>query len=117
MADMAAHGAHPEGFAHQFEDMEQQREAGSLGMWVFLVTEIMFFGGLFATYIIYRALNLHSFEIGSRLLNVRFGASNTAVLIASSLTMALAIHAAQSGKKKNQQIMFLVLTLVLGVLF
>ncbi|MFZ0520568.1 MAG: cytochrome c oxidase subunit 3 [Candidatus Acidiferrales bacterium] len=114
---MAAHGAHPEGFAHQFEDMEQQREAGSLGMWVFLVTEIMFFGGLFATYIIYRSLYLHSFEIGSRLLNVKFGASNTGVLIASSLTMALAIHAAQSGKKKSQQILFLVLTLVLGVLF
>ena len=65
----------------------------------------------------YRSLYLHSFEIGSRLLKVDFGATNTAVLIASSLTMALSIHAAQSGKKKNQQIMFLVLTLVLGVLF
>jgi cytochrome c oxidase subunit III len=117
VAELAAPSAHPEGFAHQFEDMEQQREAGSLGMWVFLVTEIMFFGGLFASYIVYRSLYLHSFEIGSRLLNVKFGASNTAVLIASSLTMALSIHAAQSGKKKNQQIMFLVLTLVLGILF
>ena len=117
MADMAAHSAHPPGFAHQFEDMEQQREAGSLGMWVFLVTEIMFFGGLFATYIIYRSMYLDAFEKGSRLLKVDFGASNTAVLIASSLTMALAIHAAQSGKKKSQQILFLVLTLVLGVLF
>ncbi|MGA8409898.1 MAG: cytochrome c oxidase subunit 3 [Candidatus Acidiferrales bacterium] len=114
---MAAHSAHPPGFAHQFEDMEQQREAGSLGMWVFLVTEIMFFGGLFATYIIYRSMYLDAFEKGSRLLKVDFGASNTAVLIASSLTMALAIHAAQSGKKKSQQILFLVLTLVLGVLF
>lgn len=114
---MAAHSAHPPGFAHQFEDMEQQREADSLGMWVFLVTEIMFFGGLFATYIVYRSLYLHSFEIGSRLLKVDFGATNTAVLIASSLTMALSIHAAHSGKKKSQQIMFLALTLVLGVLF
>jgi cytochrome c oxidase subunit III len=114
---MAVHGAHPKGFAHQFEDMEQQREADSLGMWVFLVTEIMFFGGLFASYIIYRSLYLRSFEIGSRLLNVKFGATNTAVLIASSLTMALAIHAAQSGKKKSPQILFLVLTLILGALF
>ncbi len=104
----------PEGFAHQFEDMEQQREAGSLGMWVFLVTEIMFFGGLFATYIIYRSLYLPSFEIGSRLLNVKFGAANTAVLIGSSLTMALAIHAAQAGKKKSEQVMYLVLTMILG---
>ena len=93
MSDMAMHGAHPPGFKHQFEDMDQQREAGSLGMWVFLVTEIMFFGGLFATYIIYRTLYLTAFEEGSRLLNVKFGAANTAVLIGSSLTMALAIHA------------------------
>ncbi len=117
MAEMAAHGAHPEGFAHQFEDMDQQREAGSLGMWVFLVTEIMFFGGLFATYIVYRSLYLPSFEIGSRLLNVKFGAANTAVLIGSSLTMALAIHAAQAGKKKSEQVMYLVLTMILGALF
>ena len=63
-------------------------------MWVFLVTEIMFFGGLFASYIIYRSLYLPSFETASRLLEVKFGALNTVVLIGSSLTMALAIHAA-----------------------
>jgi cytochrome c oxidase subunit 3 len=57
---MTVHSAHPPGFAHQFEDMEQQREADSLGMWVFLLTEIMFFGGLFATYIIYRAAAISS---------------------------------------------------------
>ena len=117
MSEMAMHGAHPPGFKHQFEDMEQQREAGSLGMWVFLVTEIMFFGGLFATYIIYRTLYLTAFEEGSRLLNVKFGAANTAVLIGSSLTMALAIHAAQAGKKKSEQVMYLVLTMILGALF
>jgi cytochrome c oxidase subunit 3 len=116
-ADMAVHAPHPPGFKHQFEDMEQQREADSLGMWVFLVTEIMFFGGLFATYIIYRALYLTAFEEGSRLLNVRFGAANTAVLIGSSLTMALAIHAAQAGKKKSEQVMYLVLTMILGAIF
>ncbi len=117
MSDMAVHAPHPPGFKHQFEDMDQQREAGSLGMWVFLVTEIMFFGGLFATYIIYRALYLPAFETGSRLLNVKFGAVNTAVLIGSSLTMALAIHAAQAGKKKSEQVMYLILTMILGAVF
>ena len=117
VSDMAVHAPHPPGFKHQFEDMEQQREAGSLGMWVFLVTEIMFFGGLFATYIIYRTLYLTAFEEGSRLLNVKFGAANTAVLIGSSLTMALAIHAAQAGKKKSEQVMYLVLTMILGAIF
>ena len=117
VSDMAVHAAHPPGFKHQFEDMDQQREAGSLGMWVFLVTEIMFFGGLFATYIIYRALYLPAFETGSRLLNVKFGAMNTAVLIGSSLTMALAIHAAQAGKKKSEQVAYLVLTMILGAIF
>ena len=117
MSDMAAHAAHPPGFKHQFEDMDQQREADSLGMWTFLVTEIMFFGGLFATYIIYRALYLPAFETGSRLLNVKFGAANTAVLIGSSLTMALAIHAAQAGKKKSEQVVYLVLTMILGAVF
>jgi cytochrome c oxidase subunit 3 len=117
VSDMAAHAAHPPGFKHQFEDMDQQREADSLGMWTFLVTEIMFFGGLFATYIIYRALYLPAFETGSRLLNVKFGAANTAVLIGSSLTMALAIHAAQAGKKKSEQVVYLVLTMILGAVF
>jgi cytochrome c oxidase subunit 3 len=117
VADMAVHAPHPPGFKHQFEDMDQQRAAGSLGMWVFLVTEIMFFGGLFAAYIIYRALYLPAFETGSRLLNVQFGAVNTAVLIGSSLTMALAIHAAQAGKKKSEQVMYLVLTMILGATF
>jgi len=114
---MAAHPVHPPGFAHQFEDMEQQREAGSLGMWVFLVTEIMFFGGMFASYTVYRALHLPAFETGSRLLNVRLGALNTAVLIASSLTMALAIHAAQVGKRKSTIIFYLLLTMLLGATF
>ena len=113
---MTVHSAHPPGFAHQFEDMEQQREADSLGMWVFLLTEIMFFGGLFATYIIYRALYLPAFEIGSHQLEVKFGALNTAVLIGSSLTMALAIHSAQVGKRKAQ-VGFLITTMILGAAF
>ena len=117
VADLAAHTAHPAGFAHQFEDMDQQHAAGNLGMWVFLITEIMFFGGLFAGYIIYRALYLPAFERGSRLLNVNLGATNTVVLIASSLTMALAIHAAQAGKSKGTIIFYLVLTMILGATF
>jgi cytochrome c oxidase subunit 3 len=97
--------------------MTQQREAGSLGMWVFLVTEIMFFGGMFAGYTVYRSLHLPAFEQGSRLLDVRFGAINTAVLIGSSLTMALAIRAAQTGKRKAQIITLLILTMLLGATF
>jgi cytochrome c oxidase subunit III len=120
VAEMVAHtyaeGTHPPGFAHQFEDLSQQHEAGSLGMWVFLVTEIMFFGGLFACYIIYRSLYLPAFELGSRLLDVRFGAANTVVLIGSSFTMALAIHSAQTGKRKAT-VNYLLLTMLLGAIF
>ena len=117
MSELATHGAHPEGFAHQFEDIEQQRDAGRLGMWVFLVTEILFFGGMFTAYTIYRALHLASFIQGSHQLEVKFGATNTAVLIFSSLTMALAIRSAQTGKKKGRIIFWLILTMILGALF
>ena len=121
MSDTAAthseHSAHPPGFAHQFETVEQQREAGSLGMWLFLMTEILFFGGMFTAYIVYRLLHFQAFEIGSHLLNYRFGATNTAVLICSSLTMVLAIHSAQTGKSKNTIIFWLVMTMILGAAF
>jgi cytochrome c oxidase subunit III len=113
----AARSAHPPGFKHQFEDMDQQVQSDSLGMWVFLVTEIMFFGGMFACYIVYRALHLPAFETGSRLLDVKFGATNTDVLIASSLTMALAIRSAQVGKRKGTIIFLLLLTMALGAAF
>jgi cytochrome c oxidase subunit III len=103
--------------AHQFEDVEQQREADTLGMWTFLVTEIMFFGGLFCAYIVYRSLHPQAFEIGSHLLEVQFGATNTAVLICSSLTMAMAIHSAQTGKSKSTIITYLVITMLLGLTF
>jgi cytochrome c oxidase subunit III len=117
VSDLAAHGAHPQGFAHQFEDIEQQRDAGRLGMWVFLVTEILFFGGMFTAYTIYRSLHLESFITGSRQLDYRFGATNTAVLIFSSLTMALAIRSAQTGKGKGWTIFYLVWTWLLGAAF
>ncbi len=102
--------------AHHFDDLEQQHEAGSLGMWVFLVTEIMFFGGLFTGYTIYRSQYLQGFTAGSHLLDIKLGASNTAVLIASSLTMALAVHSAQLGKRKLL-VTFLLLTMLLGSVF
>ena len=102
--------------AHQFEDLEQQHEAASLGMWIFLATEVMFFGGLFAGYTIYRNLYLPGFEAGSHMLNVTIGAFNTAVLIGSSLTMALAVRAAQTGKR-NALVTFLLLTILLGLAF
>lgn len=96
--------------------MEQQSEASSLGMWVFLITEVMFFGGLFLTYTINRSLFTVAFAESSRELDVRLGAVNTAVLILSSLTMALAVWAAQSGKRRPL-IFFLTATLVLGSAF
>ena len=102
--------------AEQFDDLEQQHEASSFGMWVFLATEIMFFGGLFAGYIVFRNLYLPGFEAGSRLLNVRIGAINTAILLCSSLTMALAVRAAQMAKK-GALITCLLLTLLLGATF
>ena len=118
MADAATpHAAeHPPYLAHNFSDIGQQFEAGSLGMWLFLVTEIMFFGGLFAGYAIYRHLFLKGFEEGSRLLNVRIGALNTAVLIGSSLTMALAVRAAQLNRRRAL-ITCLILTMLLGLVF
>ncbi len=102
--------------AHHFDDMEQQQESSTFGMWLFLVTEIMFFGGLFAAYAIYRGFDLPAFEAGSRILEVKFGATNTAVLIGSSLTMALAVHSAQTGKRKALMF-FLVITMILGTVF
>jgi len=102
--------------AHQFDTMEQQKESSTLGMWLFLVTEIMFFGGLFTAYLVYRTLYPAAFAAASSTLNVPLGALNTAVLICSSLTMALAIRSAQVNWRKGAMI-FLVLTMALGSTF
>src|SRR5437870_4362576 len=102
--------------AHQFDDAEQQYEASSLGMWVFLVTEIMFFGGLFTAYVAYRSLYPQVFGHASSHLDLTLGTINTVVLITSSLTMALAIHAAQVGDTRRL-ITFLVLTVLFGSTF
>ena len=108
--------AHHAGLAHQFEDLEQQQEADALGIWVFLVTEIMFFGGLFAAYALYRWLYFAAFQGGSHILDIRLGAANTLVLLASSLTMALSVRAAQTGNRRAL-VLFLVATMVLGGIF
>jgi cytochrome c oxidase subunit 3 len=117
---MAAHvdthsGAH-KALQHHFDNMEQQREAGSIGMWVFLVTEIMFFGGLFMAYLLYRYKYPMAFAAGSNHLAWKLGAANTVVLIVSSLTMALAVYYAQVGVRRLQ-IVFLVITMILGATF
>jgi cytochrome c oxidase subunit III len=106
---------HPD-LAHHFDNMEQQREATSLGMWIFLVTEIMFFGGMFTAYMVYRIYYPVAFAGASHHLNVLLGGINTAVLICSSLTMALAVLGAQLGKKQMLSV-FLVLTMLLGLTF
>src|SRR5580698_7756288 len=115
MSPEAAH-QHPAALAHQFDDLEQQQEAATLGMWVFLATEILFFGGLFVTYLVYRRWYPEAFTAGSRELLVWAGTTNTAVLITSSLTMALAVRAAQLGQRRALMI-FLVLTMALGCVF
>ncbi|MBX7158551.1 MAG: cytochrome c oxidase subunit 3 [Verrucomicrobiae bacterium] len=102
--------------AHQFEDLEQQRETSVLGMWVFLATEIMFFGGLFATYAIYRLLYSKIFIDASHSLGVFFGALNTGILLCSSFTMALALHAVKVKRRKTLMF-FLLLTSFLGCIF
>lgn len=111
------HNENPTGFAHQFEDLDQQHDAGRLGMWIFLATEILFFGGLFTSYVVYRSLHPQAFLLGSHILEVKFGATNTAVLICSSFTMAMAIHSAQTGKKKGAIVSWLIVTMLLGATF
>ena len=102
--------------AHQFDDAEQQRDTASLGMWIFLATEFMFFGGLFVSYIAYRYLYPQAFAEASAHLKTLLGGLNTGVLLTSSLTMALAVHAAQAGRRRAI-VAFLLLTIALGLVF
>jgi cytochrome c oxidase subunit 3 len=102
--------------AHHFDDLTQQREADAMGMWVFLVTEIMFFGGLFLAYVIYRVVYPDAFADASRHLDTTLGAINTAVLICSSLTVVLGVYSAQVGNRA-WLLMCLAATIVLGAVF
>ena len=108
--------SHPTALQHHFENAEQQKDASTIGMWVFLVTEIMFFGGLFLAYMVYRQAYPAAFAAASNKTDLWLGAANTTVLICSSLTMALAVHYASLGKRKLI-VIFLVLTLLLGGVF
>jgi cytochrome c oxidase subunit 3 len=112
----AAHATpHPD-LQHHFDNLEQQFEASALGMWLFLVTEILFFGGLFLAYLVYRIAYPEAFQDASQHLDIVLGATNTAILIGSSLTMAMAVYAAQIGNR-SRQMLFLVGTMILGVAF
>ena len=101
---------------HQFDDAEQQREASTFGMWIFLVTEIMFFAGAFTAYVLYRALYPDAFGHVSNHLDIRLGGFNTAVLLTSSLTMVLAIYGCQVGRRGLFK-GFTLLTMGLGLVF
>ena len=115
-AEPHGHGHHHPFLQHHFEDLGQQHEATTLGMWFFVAQEILFFGGLFCAYFIYREMYHDAWKAGSHHQNWRIGAANTIVLIGSLLTMALAVWGAQGAKRKFTTLM-LILTLLLGGIF
>ena len=111
------HVPHHPYLQHHFDNMAQQAEASTLGMWVFLVTDIMFFGGLFMAYLVYRHASPMGFQEASAHLSIGWGTANTAILIVSSLTMAFAVRAAQTSQPAKTQVFWLVATMVLGAAF
>ncbi len=106
----------PTPLAHHFEDLEQQKDAATLGMWAFLATEVLFFGGALMAFAVYRYWYKGGFIAGTYAQNVAIGTINTVVLLTSSLTMALAVHAAAAGRR-SALALFLGLTIVLGLTF
>ena len=102
--------------AHHFVDADQQLDSAKMGMWIFLVTEILFFGGLFLAYIVYRAWYPELYSAASDQLDTLMGSINTIVLIGSSVTVAFAIRAAQTDQKKKI-IINLAITLILATTF
>jgi cytochrome c oxidase subunit 3 len=102
--------------AGQFDDLAQQEETATIGMWTFLATEVLFFGGLFAAYVVYRTAYPVAFAEGCHYGNLFLGSLNTALLLTSSLSMALAVHAAQEGRR-IRLVLFLVVTLLFGLTF
>lgn len=107
---------HPPGLQHQFDDMKQQMDSVTIGMWAFLVQEIMFFGGLFTVYLVFRSRYPMAFAEASNHLNAFWGGLNTLVLIVSSLTMALAVYYAQKSNR-NMQVIMIILTMLFGSVF
>jgi cytochrome c oxidase subunit 3 len=104
---------HPAFLRHHFENVAQQREAATFGMWLFLLTEIMFFGGLFCAYLIFRNWYYPAFVAGSHTLHIWAGTLNTTILIISSFTMAMAVHAAEV-RHRGPLLRWMILTMVLG---
>jgi cytochrome c oxidase subunit 3 len=102
--------------AHHFEDLEQQRETETFGMWLFLATEVLIFGAVITCYVVYRLRYPHDFEAASSKLNVLIGSINTIVLLTSSLTMVLSVHATRIGNPK-MLMTCLLLTILLGLTF
>ena len=111
-----AHQEHPPYLRHHFNSVEQQADAAGFGMWVFLVQEVMFFGGLFTAYLVYRNWYYPAFVAGSHQLNVYWGTLNTLVLIVSSFTMAMGLWCAET-RRKNGLVLYLTLTFLLGLGF
>lgn len=107
--------AHPP-LGHHFDDLTQQEEANTLGMWIFLATEILFFGALFLAYLVYRSMYPEAFALGSRHLNVAAGAINTVVLLTSSLAMAIAVYYSLHDNRRAVTLLLL-LTAALGIVF
>jgi cytochrome c oxidase subunit 3 len=116
MATKSQSEEHPSFVAHHFASAEQQSESAKMGMWIFLLTEILLFGGLFCAYAIFRSQNPEMFFNAHKVLDVWLGGTNTVVLITSSLTMALAIWSTQKGNKKRT-IWLLIATLLLASAF
>jgi cytochrome c oxidase subunit 3 len=110
------HEEHPAYLRHHFENAEQQADAAGFAMWLFLLTEVMFFGGLFTAYLIYRNWYYPAFVAASHQLDIFWGTLNTAVLITSSFTMAMGVWCAET-RKKSGLVLCLVLTFILGLGF
>ena len=110
------HHDHAEFIAHHFDSAEQQYDSGKLGIWIFLVTEVLFFSGLFVFYTLYRNLHPEIFEQAHVYLDKVLGGLNTIVLLFSSLTMALGVRAAQLGKNKNCAV-YVLITMVCAAMF
>jgi cytochrome c oxidase subunit III len=111
----AGHGEHPF-LAHHFDTPKHQFESGKLGIWLFLVTEVLFFGGLFCAYAVYRSLHPEIFVYAHYYLDTFWGALNTGVLIVSSLTAAWAVRNAQLGQQK-MLIANIIITIALACVF
>ena len=98
--------------AHHFDNADQEFESCKFGVWLFLLSEILLFGGLFVAYTVMRLWYPETFQYASEQLDVSFGATNTVILVTSSLTMALAVRAAQLSNKKHTVLLLLATSLL-----